>query len=200
VIAAIFYLAGAMALGSAIAVVLQRNPFLAALGLIFHFASLAVLYLVLRADFVAAAQVLVYAGAVMIMFLFVIAYLGDKADIPMRGTGIGNWVAGTAGVLIFVETVVAVTRSDKLFEDAANPGPSFGSPAAVGEAFMTDYLLAFELVSLLLLVGAIAGVVLGAAHLGGAAPPKEADALAVEKSAPAAPAPAEPSERIGAGR
>src|SRR5262249_17483735 len=81
VTAAIFYLAGAVALGSAIAVILQRNPFLAALGLILHLASLAVLYLVLQADFVAAAQVLVYAGAVMIMFLFVIAYLGDRAEI-----------------------------------------------------------------------------------------------------------------------
>ena len=86
---AVFYVAGAAAIGSAIAVVVQRNPFLAALSLILHLASLAALYLVLQGDFVAVAQLLVYAGAVMIMFLFVIAYLGDRADLDLRRGGIG---------------------------------------------------------------------------------------------------------------
>ena len=86
---AIFYLAGASAIGSAIAVVVQRNPFLAALSLILHLASLAALYLVLQGDFVAVAQLLVYAGAVMVMFLFVIAYLGDRAELDLRRGGIG---------------------------------------------------------------------------------------------------------------
>ena len=74
--------------------VVQRNPFLAALSLILHLASLAALYLVLQGDFVAVAQLLVYAGAVMVMFLFVIAYLGDRADLDLRRGGIG---AGRGG-------------------------------------------------------------------------------------------------------
>ena len=69
-------------LGSAVAVISFSNPFYSALALIGNLASLAVLYLLLSAEFVAAAQVLVYAGAVMVMFLFVIAYLGGEADAP----------------------------------------------------------------------------------------------------------------------
>ena len=89
---------GRRAIGSAIAVVVQRNPFLAALSLILHLASLAALYLVLQGDFVAVAQLLVYAGAVMVMFLFVIAYLGDRADLDLRRGGIGAVAAGVAGL------------------------------------------------------------------------------------------------------
>ena len=70
---------------SGIAVILFQNPFYSALALIVNLASLAVLYLLLEAEFVAAAQVLVYAGAVVVMFLFVIAYLGGRADAPLAG-------------------------------------------------------------------------------------------------------------------
>ena len=109
--AVIFYIAGAVALGSAIGVVSQRNPFLAALALILHLAALATLFLVLQADFLAAAQVLVYAGAVMIMFLFVIAYLGDRADLELRKGSLGAAFAIGAGLAILIETVIAVSSS-----------------------------------------------------------------------------------------
>src|SRR5918992_6350819 len=82
----IVWVAAALALiSSGIAVVLFANPFFSALALIGNLASLAVLYLLLEAEFVAAAQVLVYAGAVVVMFLFVIAYLGGRADVPWAG-------------------------------------------------------------------------------------------------------------------
>src|ERR1051325_9697322 len=77
--------AAAACLGSGILVVSFSNPFYSALALIGNLASLAFLYLLLSAEFVAAAQVLVYAGAVMVMFLFVIAYLGGRADAPWAG-------------------------------------------------------------------------------------------------------------------
>jgi NADH-quinone oxidoreductase subunit J len=162
---AVFYVAGALAIGSAIAVVVQRNPFLAALSLILHLASLAALYLVLQGDFVAVAQLLVYAGAVMIMFLFVIAYLGDRADLDLRRGGLGAGAAGLAGLAIFIETVIAVSDSKDALTSPANVLDSFGSPATIGRLFLTDHLLAFEAISLILLVGAIAGVVLGAGDL-----------------------------------
>jgi NADH-quinone oxidoreductase subunit J len=162
---AVFYVAGAAAIGSAIAVVVQRNPFLAALSLILHLASLAALYLVLQGDFVAVAQLLVYAGAVMIMFLFVIAYLGDRADLDLRRGGIGAAAAGLAGLAIFIETVIAVSDSNSVLAAPASVADSFGSPATIGRLFLTDHLLAFEAISLILLVGAIAGVVLGAGDL-----------------------------------
>ena len=72
-------------LGSGVAVISFSNPFYSAIALIGNLASLAVLYLLLAAEFVAAAQVLVYAGAVMVMFLFVIAYLGRHVDSPWAG-------------------------------------------------------------------------------------------------------------------
>jgi NADH:ubiquinone oxidoreductase subunit 6 (subunit J) len=168
-----FDVAGAAAIGSAIAVVVQRNPFLAALSLILHLASLAVLYLVLQGDFVAMAQLLVYAGAVMVMFLFVIAYLGDRADLDLRRGGLGTGAAAIAGLAIFIESVIAVGDSTSTLPAPAVVADSFGSPATIGRLFLTDYLLAFEAISLVLLVGAIAGVVLGAGDLLPARPREE---------------------------
>jgi NADH-quinone oxidoreductase subunit J len=166
VTAVIFYIAGAAALGSAIGVITQKNPFLAALALILHLAALATLFLVLQADFVAAAQVLVYAGAVMVMFLFVIAYLGDRAELELRRGGIGAALAIAAGAAILIETVIAVSSSSGILGTPAEVTDNFGSPAQVGKTLLLNYQVAFELVSIVLLVGAVAGVVLGAARLG----------------------------------
>jgi NADH:ubiquinone oxidoreductase subunit 6 (subunit J) len=126
---------------------------------------LATLYLLLEADFVAAAQVIVYAGAVMVMFLFVIAYIGPRGELG-RATGPSwqIWAAVVAVSAILVQVALAVGRAglDEAADVGAREGASgFGSPQAVGELFVTDYLLAFELVSLLLLVAAVAGVILG---------------------------------------
>ncbi len=151
-------------LASAVAVVTFTNPFYSALALIGNLGALAVLYLLLAAEFVAAAQVLVYAGAVMVMFLFVIAYLGSHADAPWAGGP--SWqtigAVGAAGAL-FVEIVVVIGLSagGRLSKDAPLPD-SFGSPAEIGRVFVTDHLLAFEVTSIVLLVAAVGGVVLGA--------------------------------------
>jgi NADH-quinone oxidoreductase subunit J len=166
VTAVIFYIAGAAALGAAIGVITQRNPFLAALALILHLAALATLFLVLQADFLAAAQVLVYAGAVMVMFLFVIAYLGERAELELRRGSIGAALAIGAGAAILIETFIAVSSSSGILGSPATVSDAFGSPANVGRVFLTNYQVGFELVSIVLLVGAVAGVVLGAARLG----------------------------------
>ena len=79
----LFFLAGAGALAGALGVVLLRNPFYSVLALVAHLVSLAVLFLLLRAEFLAAAQVVVYAGAVMVLYVFVVAYIGG-ADEPLR--------------------------------------------------------------------------------------------------------------------
>src|SRR3970040_273272 len=150
-------------LASGIAVVSLSNPFYSALALIGNLASLAVLYLLLAAGFLAAAQVLVYAGAVMVMFLFVIAYLGGRADAPWAG---GPPLLRTAAVLAAVALLVEVVVVLGLawggdLRDPAEVADSFGSPAEIGELFLTDHLLAFEITSIVLLVAAIGGVVLG---------------------------------------
>ena len=161
----VFYLAGATCLGSALSVVMQRNPFQAALSLILNLFSLAVLFFVLQADFVGVAQVLVYAGAVMVMFLFVIAYLGDRAHLELRRGGVGSGAAVIAGLAIFLEITISAHRSEGSLSTPAAVTESFGSPQRIGALLLTDHLLAFEVISLLLLVGAIAGVVLGAGPL-----------------------------------
>ncbi len=159
----VWFLAAGACLATGVAVVTLHNPFYSALALIGNLASLAVLYLLLAAEFLAAAQVLVYAGAVMVMFLFVIAYLGGRADAPWAGgTPLLRTAAMIAAAAILVEVVVVLGLAwgDDLSEPA-QVSDSFGSPGEIGELFLTDYLLAFEITSIVLLVAAIGGVVLG---------------------------------------
>ena len=151
-------------IASALAVISVRNPFFSALSLIGNLASLAVLYLLLGGEFVAAGQVLVYGGAVMVMFLFVIAYLGDRTDqAPWAGgpswQAVGTVLAAGA-ILAEVLVALALTTGGHLSHEA-HIGRSFGSPASVGRLFLTDHLLAFEVTSIVLLVAAVGGVVLG---------------------------------------
>jgi NADH-quinone oxidoreductase subunit J len=151
-------------LTSALGVVSFRNPFYSALSLIGNLASLAVLYLLLAGEFVAAGQVLVYGGAVMVMFLFVIAYLGDRSqEAPWAGgpswQAVGAVLAGGA-VLAEIIAVVAMKAGGFLSKEH-RIGRAFGSPEHIGRLFLTDHLLAFEITSIVLLVAAVGGVVLG---------------------------------------
>src|SRR5690348_13413906 len=126
-------------LASGVAVVSFSNPFFSALALIGNLASLTVLYLLLSAEFVAAAQVLVYAGAVMVMFLFVIAYLGGHADTPWAGGPPWQTFAaiGAAGA-IFVEILVVIAiDASSHFSTQAQITSAFGSPSQIGELFLT---------------------------------------------------------------
>jgi NADH-quinone oxidoreductase subunit J len=150
-------------LGSGVAVISFSNPFYSALALIGNLGSLAVLYLLLSAEFVAAAQVLVYAGAVMVMFLFVIAYLGGQADAPWTGQLPAQTLAAivTAAALLVEIVLVIAGQADGHLSKAAEITEAFGSPAEIGRLFLTDQLLAFEIISVVLLVAAVGGVILG---------------------------------------
>jgi NADH-quinone oxidoreductase subunit J len=161
----VWVLAASALLSSGIAVVLFSNPFFSALALIVNLASLAVLYLILAAEFVAAAQVLVYAGAIVVMFLFVIAYLGGRADAPWAG---GPTLQALAAVIaagaiaVEVVVVIALKAGDRLAHSAEIPS-TFGSPSEIGKLFLGPHLLAFEVTSIVLLVAAVGGVILGMA-------------------------------------
>jgi len=160
----VWTLAAFACLVSALGVVTFRNPFFSALALIGNLAALAVLYLLLGGEFVAAAQVLVYGGAVMVMFLFVIAYLGDRTEqAPWAGGPSWQIVATVlAAASILTEVIVAIGLSTggKLSHQA-HISRSFGSPEQIGRLFLTDHLVAFEVTSIVLLVAAVGGVVLG---------------------------------------
>src|SRR5262249_14056745 len=152
------------AVASAIAVVSFRNPFYSALSLIGNLGSLAVLFLLLGGEFVAAAQVLVYGGAVMVMVLFVVAHLGDRVGgTPWAGgpswQAVGT-VAAAGAILVEVIVAIGLTTGNALSNEA-DISRAFGSPASIGRLFLTDHLLAFEVTSIVLLVAAVGGVVLG---------------------------------------
>jgi NADH-quinone oxidoreductase subunit J len=161
---AVWIFAAFACLASGIAVVSFSNPFYSALALIGNLGSLAVLYLLLSAEFVAAAQVLVYAGAVMVMFLFVIAYIGPHSESPWAGGP--SWqavgAALAAGALLVEIVVVIGLKASGRLAHSEHIGAAFGSPAEIGRLFLTDHLLAFEITSIVLLVAAIGGVILGA--------------------------------------
>jgi NADH-quinone oxidoreductase subunit J len=160
-----WFVAAFACLASALAVVSFTNPFYSALSLIANLASLAALFLLLGGEFVAAGQVLVYGGAVMVMFLFVIAYLGDRTDLSPWSGGPSWQVVGAvlAGGAILAEVIVVVgLKAGGFLSSEPHIGRSFGSPAAIGKLFLTDHLLAFEITSIVLLVAAVGGVVLGA--------------------------------------
>src|SRR5215475_14373630 len=140
----------------------MRNPFYGVLALIVHLFSLAVLFLLLTAAFVAAAQVVVYAGAVMVLYVFVVAYVGG-ADQPLGSGGGALRVLGPIFALaVAIELCIAMLGSalEGISSKGAKLPSDFGTPRDIGRLFLTSYLLPFEIASLLLLVAAIGAVVL----------------------------------------
>jgi NADH:ubiquinone oxidoreductase subunit 6 (subunit J) len=160
--AVVFFIAAIGAIAGAIGVVALRNPFYSVLALVGHLLSLAALFLLLRAEFVAAAQVVVYAGAVMVLYLFVVSYIGGGAPTLSPGGASLRSVAALAVGALFVELAIAVLGSglSAIDGDGAPYVPGFGTPAALGEALLTKFLFPFEVASLLLLVAAVGAVVL----------------------------------------
>jgi len=159
----LFFLAGIGAIAGAIGVVVVRNPFYSVLALVSHLVSLAALFLLLRAEFVAVAQVVVYAGAVMVLYVFVVAYVGGQDEPlgarPGRGLRV---VAALFGAALFVELCIATLGSglQAIGSEGAPVQPGYGSPAQIGELLLTRFLLPFEIASFLLLIAAVGAVVL----------------------------------------
>jgi len=170
--AVLFFIAGFGAIAGAVGVVMLRDPFYAVLALVGHLLSLAVLFLLLRAEFVAAVQVVVYAGAVMVLYVFVVAYVGGREEPIgelLRGRGpAGAQLRLGAAVLsgaLLVELLIALlgTGLKAVSGDGAPyaPGPrTFGTPAYIGQLLLTRFLLVFEAASFLLLIAAVGAVVL----------------------------------------
>src|SRR3954462_4677532 len=137
--AVLFFLAAIGALGGGVGVVAMRNPFYGVLALIVHLFSLAVLFLLLTSAFVAAAQVVVYAGAVMVLYVFVVSYIGgdDEPIRPGDGGGLRAISLLSAGAL-FVVFSIAVFGSalDGIGEEGAAFDAGFGTPEQIGELLL----------------------------------------------------------------
>jgi NADH-quinone oxidoreductase subunit J len=186
----LFFGAALGALGGAIGVVAMRNPFYSVLALIVHLFSLAVLFLLLSSAFVAAAQVVVYAGAVMVLYVFVVAYVGggeESAWEPIPGQ---RFLAPLLGVALFIELAVAVMASSLIALGQKGPDvkPGFGDPAGIGYLLLEKFLLPFEASSILLLLAAVGAIVL-AGRRGGLPGSKD-----VPERAPGAGSPGTPRE------
>ena len=184
----LFFLAGIGAIAGAIGVVAVRNPFYSVLALVSHLLSLAVLFLLLQAEFVAAAQVVVYAGAVMVLYVFVVAYVGGRDEPlgPRAGSGLRP-VSIVFGALLFIELCVATLGSGLQLIDTngAPVAPGFGSPKQIGELLLTRFLLAFEVASFLLLIAAVGAVVLARRRGGETAAEDQARYSAMDLMRPA---------------
>ena len=159
----VFFIAALGAIAGAAGTVALRNPFYSVLSLVGHLLCLAALFLLLRAEFVAAAQVVVYAGAVMVLYVFVAAYVGDQSDDVGTSPGPGLRITSAIFALaLLIELSIAIlgTGLSALGGEGTGFFAKFGSPAEIGRLFLTDYLLAFEVASFLLLVAAVGAVVL----------------------------------------
>jgi NADH-quinone oxidoreductase subunit J len=160
--AVIFFLAAIGALGGAIGVVAMRNPFYSVLALIIHLFSLAALFLLLTAAFIAAAQVVVYAGAVMVLYVFVVAYVGGGGESAWESIPGQRFLAALLGIALFVELSIAVLSSALLALETHGPdvGAGFGNPAAIGHLLLEKFLVPFEASSILLMLAAVGAIVL----------------------------------------
>jgi NADH:ubiquinone oxidoreductase subunit 6 (subunit J) len=160
--AVVFWFAAVLAVAGALGIVAQRNPFYSVLSLVVHLLALAVLFLLLRAEFLAAAQVIVYAGAVMVLYVFVVAYVGGLEDPLIEPTPAVRLLSFVFCGALLAELSVAIVGSGlkALDTHGADLQSGFGSPAQIGELFLTKFLIAFELVSLLLLIAAVSAIVL----------------------------------------
>jgi NADH-quinone oxidoreductase subunit J len=158
----LFFAAAIGALGGAIGVVAMRNPFHSVLALIVHLFSLAVLFLLLSSAFLAAAQVVVYAGAVMVLYVFVVAYVGGDQESAWEPIPGQQFLAPLLGIALFVELAIAVLGSSLVALGTEGPdvAPGFGDPAAIGTLLLERFLVAFEAASILLLLAAVGAVVL----------------------------------------
>jgi NADH-quinone oxidoreductase subunit J len=178
----VFWIVAPIALGSAISVILLRNAVHAALMLVLNFFAIAVLYAVLEAQFLAVVQVIVYAGAIMVLFLFVLMLLGIDRDLRftdrIRGQKAG---AVLLGVALFVALAVGVARpylgtesacTGAVVAEASNAIPcsglaaqnaeeTGGNVAGIGRLLFTDYVWPFEVTSVLLVIAALGAMVLG---------------------------------------
>jgi len=175
--AVLFFIAALGAIAGAVGVVVLRDAFYSVLALVGHLVSLALLFLLLRAEFVAAVQVVVYAGAVMVLYVFVVAYVGGdgvRGEIGQLGErlrGAGPVASGLRrggallGGALAIELMIALlgTGLEGINGEGAgySPGPrTFGTPAYIGRLLLTRFLLAFEIASFLLMIAAVGAVVL----------------------------------------
>ncbi len=156
----IFYVFSAITLVAALRVITARNPVHAALFLVLAFFSSAAIWMLLRAEFLAITLVLVYVGAVMVLFLFVVMML----DINIEKVRAGFWanlpLALVVGGFIAVEMILVVSHAWRRSSGLVDPGQGYSNTRELGRVLYTDYVYPFELAAVVLLVAIVAAIAL----------------------------------------
>jgi NADH-quinone oxidoreductase subunit J len=155
----VFIVAALLAAAGGIGVISARQPVHSAIALLVVLASLAVMYLLLAAQFIAALQVIIYAGAIVVLFLFVIMLLhSDRGEGPAEKLPRQRATTAVFGALYLAALLAANLSVARSLEPVP---PGFGTAQAIGATLFVTYLLPFELASVILLVGVVAAVILG---------------------------------------
>jgi len=155
---ALFYLLGAVLIGSSLLVITVRNPVHAALFLVLAFVNASGLWLLAYAEFLAITLVLVYVGAVMVLFLFVVMMLDINLDRLREGFWRNLPLAGAVGILMVVEMAALFWRAAGTAPAPGAPAPGFSNSRALGSVIYTDYVFPFELAAVVLLVAIVAAI------------------------------------------
>jgi NADH-quinone oxidoreductase subunit J len=158
-----FWILAACVIGGALFTMTRRNPVTAVMSLVGTFFALAATYATLSAHFLAVIQILVYAGAIMVLFIFVVMILNREEVAPVALRGLGARILGLVAGLYLVFVFARVVH---LGAEASVPVPSetFGTVASIGDILFRDFLYPFEAISLLLLVAVVGGVVISRSH------------------------------------
>ena len=150
---------------AALCVITARNPVHSALFLVLSFFTAAALWMLLRAEFLAIALVLVYVGAVMVLFLFVVMMLDINIDKLREGFWGNLPLAAVVGILMAGEMVLLLVRGfEGPVASPGAPGPGFSNTKALGQVIYTDYVFAFEIAAVILLVAIVAAIAITLRH------------------------------------
>lgn len=158
---ALFFLFAGLAIACALSMVYHRNPLYSAVSLVGVFIALSCIYVTLAAPFIAAVQILIYAGAIMVLVIFVIMLLNLDEEKPYRRLNYLYALGGFLGVVLLAQTFfifIAVARTPKT--ETVNAGETVGKTMSIGANMYTEYLLPVEIVGILLLMAIIGGVIL----------------------------------------
>ncbi len=156
----VFFGLALVAVASAVGLLLSKNAMYAALNLILNFVTVAIFYVLLAAPFIALLQITVYAGAIMILFLFVIMLLGAER---LSTGSVLPWqrpMAFVLGGILLVESIYLILFRTGPATEAVAASAGFGAPAGIGDLLFNTYLLPFEVISILLLAAMVGAIVL----------------------------------------
>jgi NADH-quinone oxidoreductase subunit J len=163
----LFFILAFSAVATALGMLMSRSAIYSAMFLVLNFGTVAVFYILLSAPFIAMSQISVYAGAIMVLFLFVIMLLGTELLPPTKALPWQKPLALILAMMLAAEAIYLLFFRTEIVGQIPQPVESFGSPQAVGQLLFSQYLLPFEITSILLLIAMVGAIVLTKKEKGG---------------------------------